>query len=296
VGSLFVHLLLKYLPVTPRFFLLLTGTLFYLSTSSQTPIDQKFDKAYGFSDNKEFDSALVYFTQLKQEINTSDTNYKYAVMGIASAYYFGGIAAKKMQDWPLTKTRMEAFLNSLEEYKKYLANGFFDKKFFAIQHLVLANFEMKNEKDMNKYRDMLYKAHREKELLEGINHSFNYDFFKEKGTNVWGYEYYPELGDPGTEGSFSKIVYYVYSTKPDGSDDQQLFRLHVLKIHKIDAGMKVDYVLTKRLETAKHEASGTLWSYTYESPVDREKLKKDILEVLKGNLQPETKTIINKNN
>ena len=28
--------------------------------------------------------------------------------------------------------------------------------------------------------------------------------FRYEGLNVWGYEYYPQLGDPETEGSFSK--------------------------------------------------------------------------------------------
>lgn len=67
---------------------------------------------------------------------------------------------------------------------------------------------------------------------------------------TFGVEWYLELGDPETEGSFSKIVYYVYSTNPDGTDKGQLYRLHVLKFHKSDDSVKFDYVLTKRLETA----------------------------------------------
>jgi hypothetical protein len=54
--------------------------------------------------------------------------------------------------------------------------------------------------------------------------------------------------------------------------------------HKIDPEIEFDYVLTKRVETAKKETSGTLYAYTYKENIDYEKLLNDVREVLKGNL------------
>lgn len=65
--------------------------------------------------------------------------------------------------------------------------------------------------------------------------------------------------------------------------------------HSIDTSNKIDYVLTKRLETAKNEVSGTLYAYTYTRDIDYTKLQADIKEVLKGNYQPDTKTVKKKN-
>jgi len=48
---------------------------------------------------------------------------------------------------------------------------------------------------------------------------------------------------------------------------------------------KFDYVLTKRLETAKNEASGTLYQYTYKEDIDFQKLQKDVKEIVSGNMK-----------
>ncbi|MEX2380553.1 MAG: hypothetical protein WD530_07400, partial [Vicingaceae bacterium] len=62
--------------------------------------------------------------------------------------------------------------------------------------------------------------------------------------NVWGYEWYPQLGDPETEGSFAKHIYYIYSTDEDGKDKDQLYTLQTIKIHKREDTPPY-YVLTK---------------------------------------------------
>ena len=114
------------------------------------------------------------------------------------------------------------------------------------------------------------------------------DFFKFEDKNIWGYEWFADLPKDRYSSSFTKVIYYVYSTNPDGSDKDQLYRLHVLMFH--GANENFDYVLTKRLEKATEETSGTLYSYTYKEDIDFEKLKNDVKEVLKGNLQPDTKS------
>ncbi|MVO08339.1 hypothetical protein GOQ30_04065 [Flavobacterium sp. TP390] len=135
----------------------------------------------------------------------------------------------------------------------------------------------------------MYAAKKTNLLSEGIDEYFNYDFFKWEDKNVWGYEWFHELPDNRYSSSFTKVVYYVYSTNPDGTDKDQLYRLHVLMFHGDNKNF--DYILTKRLETASEgEISGSLYSYTYKKDIDFEKLKKDIKEVLKGNLQPNITT------
>lgn len=67
-------------------------------------------------------------------------------------------------------------------------------------------------------------------FAQEIDHHFNFEFFRHNGNNVWGYEYYPSRGDPETGGSFSKVVYFVYSSNEDGTDKEQLFLLHLLNL------------------------------------------------------------------
>ena len=55
-----------------------------------------------------------------------------------------------------------------------------------------------------------------------------------------------------------------------------------------------DYVMDKRLDTATDEISGTLYSYTYKEDIDYEKLHNDVIQIIKGNLQPDTKRTTSK--
>jgi hypothetical protein len=56
-----------------------------------------------------------------------------------------------------------------------------------------------------------------------------------------------------------------------------------------------DYVMDKRLESATEEVAGTLYAYTYKEDIDFEKLQKDVKQVIKGDLQPDTRRITTKN-
>ncbi len=105
-----------------------------------------------------------------------------------------------------------------------------------------------------------------------------------------GYEWYAELPKDRFSSSFTKVVYYVYSTLEDGSDDQQLYRLHVLMFHGEDASF--DYVLTKYLDTAQDESHGTLYAYTYNEEIDFEKLHKDVIRVLEGKAQADFEKLL----
>jgi len=174
----------------------------------------------------------------------------------------------------------------IEKGRRLFPDYYVEKEFFMHKSLVVSYYELGKLDKAQFHKDVLYKAYREKKLPKGLDRCFNFSYFTWNGNNIWGYEYYPELGDPETAGSFSKIVYYIYSTKPDGSDDEQLYRLHVLKFHKIDESIEFEYILTKYLEKATNEKSGSLYAYTYDRVIDYPKLQADIKEVLKGNYTP----------
>ena len=186
-------------------------------------------------------------------------------------------------------------LNLIEKGKKIfkkLDKSFADREPFMIKNVGVSYFGLKKYEEAKKYKDLLYKSYKQKKLPEGIDEYFNFDYFRWENKNIWGYEWFAELPKDRFSGSFSKVVYYVYSTNSDGSDKDQLYRLHVLMFH--GTNVSFDYVMTKRLETATNEVSGTLYSYTYKEDIDFEKLHTDVIEILKGNLQPDTKTTIPK--
>jgi hypothetical protein len=66
-----------------------------------------------------------------------------------------------------------------------------------------------------------------------------------------------------------------------------------VKIHKLN-NTEPDFVLTKRTNNDKQETSESIWKATFTNPIDYKKLHDAIVEYLKGNLQPNTKSIINK--
>jgi len=163
-----------------------------------------------------------------------------------------------------------------------------------IKNVIVSYFGLGNYEKCQEYKNMLYEAYNSKTLPDGINEYFNFDYFRLDNVNIWGYEWFEELPKDRNSKSFSKVVYYIYSTNPDGSDKDQLYRLHVLMFH--GNNKEFDYVMTKRLETAKEEIAGTLYSYTYKEDIDYEKLHNDVIQIIKGNLEPDTKRISKKKN
>ncbi|MFV0467437.1 MAG: hypothetical protein ACK5MK_00755, partial [Dysgonomonas sp.] len=183
-------------------------------------------------------------------------------------------------------------LELIRKGKDIFDDAFAMREAFMIKNIIVSNFGLGKYDDAKQYKDLLYKAYQDKTLPEGIDEYFNFDYFKWEDKNIWGYEWYAELPKDRFSSSFTKIVYYVYSTNPDGSDNEQLYRLHVLMFHSNQASF--DYVMTKYLDEAKDEISGTLYAYTYKEDINLEKLHNDVIEILKGNIQPDTKQVITK--
>jgi hypothetical protein len=274
----------------------LTILLLIISTTTfaQTEILKKYQSADSLLQGNNFAEAYHILKEIEPRCDSKDTLYSYIL------WYYAATTSELEKQYR-TAEKFDISLTFGLEALKLIEKGkaFFDAKFamreyWMYKNIIVSYFGLGQIDKAHKYREILYKAYKEKKLPDGIDKYFNFTYYKWDNKNIWGYEWYPELGDKETEGSFSKIVYYVYSINADGSDKDQLYRLHVLKFHKLDNSVKFDYVLTKRLETATDEVSGTLYSYTYNKKIDYIKLQADIKEVLKGNYEPDTKSIIKK--
>ena len=262
-----------------RIFQIVVILLIPFFSYSQSRIDSLFSIGDKFFKEKKYDNAKEIYTGLKSELNKGSSDYNYVADQIAMIYFFERDILRNENKFEESNQYLLNFLDYIKREKAFIRPLWSDeKRYFLIKTIIQNYFSLGQHENAKKYQELLYKAYKEKKLPEGINKFYSFEMFKWKDKNVWGYEYYPELGDPETEGSFSKIIYYVYTTDENGNDKEQLYTLHVLKVHKINDKMS-DYVLTKRSSTK----GGTYWEYTYNSPIDYKKLKKDILKFLKEN-------------
>ncbi|MCF8297875.1 MAG: hypothetical protein K9J13_10055 [Saprospiraceae bacterium] len=270
--------------------LLITSILSF----GQTEISKKYETADSLLQADNFKEAYKIYKNIEAICDKKDTLYDYILW-----YYIGVTTQLENQNRMNEKFDsslifgLEA-LSLIEKGKEYYDKKFAAREFWMYKNIIVSYFGLGQLDKAKKYQDVLYKAYKGNKLPEGIDEYYNFTFFKWEDKNIWGYEWFEELPKDRFSKSFSKIIYYVYSTNPDGSDKDQLYRLHVLMFHNIDKSVKIDYVLTKRLETATNEVSGTLYAYTYNEKIDYSKLQTDIKEVLKGNYEPDTKSIIKK--
>lgn len=274
----------------------LTILLLTITTVSfgQSEIFKKYQTADSLMQKNNFKVAYNIFKDIEPKCKATDTLYNYILW-----YYVSSATQieKGFRDNQQFDSSLFYGLESLKLIEK--GKPLFDEKFASREHfmtknIVVSYFGLGQLENAKKYKDKLYQAYKEKKLPKGMDEYFNFTFFKWENKNVWGYEWFEDLPEDRFSKSFSKVVYYVYSTNPDGTDKDQLYRLHVLMFHNIDPSNKIDYVLTKRLETATNEVSGTLYAYTYTKDIDFQKLQLDIKEVLKGNYEPDTKSTIKK--
>ena len=159
--------------------------------------------------------------------------------------------------------------------------------YFAIRNKIVCYSGLGNYEKAAENRTLLYKAHKKKKLPceYELCHYYNFDFFKVDTLNIWGYEWYDELPKNRFSTSFTKVVYYVYSTNPDGSDKDQLYRLHLIMFHGTD--MPFDYIMEKHISTEDGEMRNSMYQYTYKANIDYEKLHNDVREIVKGDRKAE---------
>ena len=259
---------------------------------SQTDYMKEYIIADSLIQNNKMEEAYPILKQLEQQVPQTDTLYSYILWYQTEiTTYLESINRMSENFESSRKYGLEA-LELIRKGKDIFDDAFAMREAFMIKNIVVSNFGLGKYDDAKQYKDLLYKAYQDKTLPEGIDEYFNFDYFKWEDKNIWGYEWYAELPKDRFSSSFTKIVYYVYSTNPDGNDNEQLYRLHVLMFHSNQASF--DYVMTKYLDQAKDEISGTLYAYTYKEDINFEKLHNDVIEILKGNIQPDTKQVITK--
>ncbi len=252
----------------------------------------KYQKAESLLQTNEIDTAFVKFKELEKSLPKNDSLYKYALWyKVATATHLQEVYRYQEKFEESLEYAKEAF-EGIEKGIEIFDEEFAKRKFFMVKNIIVAYYGLGNFEEGKKWKKKMYEAKEKNQLPEGIDQNFNFDFFKFEDKNIWGYEWYAKLPKDRFSSSFTKVVYYVYSTNPDGSDKDQLYRLHVLMFHGNNENF--DYVMDKRLETGTEEVGGTLYSYTYKEDIDFEKLKNDVKEVLKGNLKPDTKRTIKK--
>ncbi|MBR4787023.1 MAG: hypothetical protein IK013_03990 [Bacteroidales bacterium] len=182
----------------------------------------------------------------------------------------------------------ENFGEALKLNEELLALVKPETDYFAIRNKVVCYSGLGNYAEAAKNRALLYKAYKKHNLPCEFElcHYYNFDYFKMDTLNIWGYEWYDELPKNRFSTSFTKVVYYVYSTNPDGSDKDQLYRLHLIMFHGTD--MPFDYIMEKHVSTEKGELRQSMYKYTYKENIDYEKLHNDIKEIVKGDKKTDT--------
>jgi hypothetical protein len=273
-----------------KLFLLLTLTPLFIF--GQTNIYKEFYYADSLIQNNQINSGYLKLKELETKIPESDTLYDYNLLYLTAIVSYLESESRANEDF---KSSLDYGLEALELIKKGVKrfdSEFADKEYFMIKNIVVSYFGLGNYKKGQEFKGLLYKAYRKNNLPDGLNEYFNFDFFKLDDKNIWGYEWFAELPKDRFSSSFTKVVYYVYSTNPDGSDEDQLYRLHVLMFH--GNIRHFDYVMDKRLDTATDEISGTLYSFTYKKNIDYEKLHNDVIQIVEGNLQPDTRRTTSK--
>lgn len=255
--------------------------------NAQTAAD-RYNYATALGDEGQVDKGYVIIDSLLKKVDKKDTLYNYVL------YMAGAMTAKLSmectfsQRWKEGISYSNTFLTLYNDNKEFFDTQLEGRLYWVYKNLLVASRALKLNSAFDKYRKVLYAAYKKGGLLpDPLDQYFNFEFFKWEGCNVWGYEWYPEIGDPETKGSYSKHVYYIYSTKPNGDDDKQLFTLQTVKIHKIDNSVKGDYVLTFRRYSENGDYSKTHWKAVFKAPVDYDKLHDAVVDYLDTIIKPQ---------
>lgn len=273
-------------------------TFIFLAVTSmafaQTDILIKYQSAESLLQENKFLDAYNIFKEIEAKCNTKDTLYPNILW-----YYVGSTTELEKQNRLNEKFDkslqygLEA-LNLIEKGKKYFDHKFALREYWMHKNIIVSYFGLGEINKAKKHKDILYAAYKKKKLPDGIDGYFNFDYFKLDDKNIWGYEWYPELPKDRFSSSFTKIVYYVYSTNPDGTDKDQLYRFHVLMFHQVNKNTKFDYLLEKQFETDNANISGSYYQYTYKEDIDYKKLKEDVIEIVTKGIEPSTRRTIMK--
>lgn len=261
-------------------------------TFGQTTIKEKYFQAETLLKANDTKGSYKLFKELKPQITSKDTLYNYVVWYNVTTTTELESEYRQKEDYNTSlKYGLEA-LQTIQENKQYFDEKFAEREQWMNKNIVVSYFGLGQFDKAKKYKEKLYQGYKDKTLPKGIDGYFNYDFFKLNDKNIWGYEWYPELPDDRFSSSFTKIIYYVYSTNEDGSDKDQLFRFHVLMYHQDAKDSKFDYLLERQIETDEATVSGSYYQYTYKKDIDYKKLRDDIKEIVTKEIEPSSRRTI----
>lgn len=260
--------------------LLIIGLLFAVESKAQTLPQEQMQLVDSLYEAQAYEEALPLLRDLSNILSTTDTLYPYALWYYSSTLQRLEFKHRMAREWEQSLSLALERESIFDKTDSLFMPDYQSGKYWNYKAIIVAYFGLNQAEKAMPYRDKLYAAYQAGSLPEGIDHFYNFEFFVSKGLNIWGYEWFEELPEDRFSSSFSKIVYYVYSQNPDGSDKDQLYRLHVLMFHNLDPSIKIDYVLTQRWEEGENRYSSSLYDYTYTEPVDFSKLRSDIRAVI----------------
>lgn len=252
---------------------------------------KKLQEANAYLDKQDYVNSLKLFRELHTQVTHDDTAFSVVAYGLCASLFYTLLDIKEKEDWRTTADLSKEFIKVLEDDKDFIPEGLQEKKYWAYKDLVVAYFGLGQREKAKPFQQKLYDSYEKKQLPEGIDQYYNFEKFVYNDQNVWGYEWFEELPKDRNSRSFSKIIYYIYSRDSVGGDKEQLFTLQTVMVHKFKEN-EPDYVLTKRTYSKNNEQSETIWTYTFENPIDYEKLHNAIIEFLKGGIRTDTKSII----
>lgn len=158
--------------------------------------------------------------------------------------------------------------------------------YYAMQSLIQAFIHEKRLSDANKYRRMLKRAYLRRQLPEDLKYYYIIDWFKWRDKVFVTKEAYPDAGEPETEGSFSKLVLFVYNSR-----DEEECCFEAVKIHQIEPS-ESKYVMTKRIYKNNRLAhSQSYWSFTFPISIDYLEFRNAAICILEGGVNSDAESI-----
>ena len=280
--TLFVSLVVFYL----------TGLLFGSSYMVMAQTEEDVQHIDSLLQAGHIDQAYIFAKGQHEALKPSDSAYLDAVSVHFQLATYYEQQLRMQEDFNKGLEVNREMLDLIHKHKKSFNQVFANQEYFIYRNLVVCYTGLGKYSDAQKYRQMLYNAEKKKKLPceYELCHYFNFDFFKVDTLNVWGYEWYDQLPKNRFSSSFTKIVYYVYSTDANGNDKDQLYRLHVIMFHGTQ--QPFDYIMDKHITTENGEISGSMYAYTYKENIDFKKLHNDVIEIVKENKQSDTKRFI----
>ena len=244
----------------------------------------QFQKANNYITQNKPDSAYHLFKKLERHVLKSDSLYPFLqankVLSIIELEKESRMTENFQKSLDYNLEAMKAF----QEVKGKMSPDLQKKEYTVIKNIIISSFGLGDFERGKKWKAMLYKARNAGLLSGAMVSNFNFDFFTVDDLNVYGYEWFAEYPkSPYDKSNFTKLIYYVYNTNSDGSDKEQLYRLHLEKFN--GTARKMDYVLSKKSGSGPNETSVTLYAYPYVKNIDYKKLQDDVREIAGGNIK-----------